>query len=128
MDDQYLIDTNILIYYLNDMIPENHVEKVESILRESFNISTITKIELLGWKKIPEEDINRITQFIQPAKIFYIDNQIESKSIELKQNNNLKTPDTIIAATALMYNFTLVTRNEDDFKKIKELKVYNPFS
>ena len=29
--------------------------------------------------------------------------------------------------TAILNKLTLVTRNEDDFKKIRELKIYNPF-
>jgi predicted nucleic acid-binding protein len=36
--------------------------------------------------------------------------------------------DAIIAATALEYDLPLVTRNEDDFKHIAELKIINPFT
>ena len=39
----------------------------------------------------------------------------------------MKLPDAIIAATALNNNWTLVTRNEKDFKNIN-LDIYNPFS
>ncbi|WP_198675460.1 PIN domain-containing protein [Pleomorphovibrio marinus] len=37
-----------------------------------------------------------------------------------------KLPDEIIAATALTYDLTLLTRNIGDFKKIEGLKVTNP--
>jgi len=36
-------------------------------------------------------------------------------------------PDAIIAATALCNDLAIVSRNTDDFKKIKELKIINPF-
>jgi hypothetical protein len=48
MEDWYLIDTNIINYYLNNDIPTDHLERVEGIICTSFHISTITKIELLG--------------------------------------------------------------------------------
>ena len=48
MDEKFLIDTNIIIYFLDDKIPENEIEKLENIFSMSFNISTITKIEVLG--------------------------------------------------------------------------------
>ena len=38
----------------------------------------------------------------------------------------IKLADSIIAATALARNFPLVTVNENDFKKIKELTIINP--
>ena len=36
---EYLIDTNILIYYFADTIPKQEVSKTEEIFRTSFNIS-----------------------------------------------------------------------------------------
>jgi len=39
----------------------------------------------------------------------------------------IKTPDAIIAATALAYDLTLTTNNEKDFSHIKGLKIVNPY-
>jgi len=38
-----------------------------------------------------------------------------------------KLPDAIIAATAIFHNFTLLTRNVDDFKNISFLHILNPW-
>ena len=46
----YLIDTNILIYYLAGSLEPEEKPTIDKILQESFNISIITRIELLGWK------------------------------------------------------------------------------
>ncbi len=127
MEYKYLIDTNIIIYYLDNKIPKQHLKKVENIFKNSFNISTITKIEILGWHKINEFEIIKVAKFINNAKVFYIDQSIEQKSIEIKQRCKIATPDTIIGATALLYNLTVVSRNNKDFKKIDGLKLYNPF-
>ena len=41
---RYLIDTNILIYHFADKIPEEEQLKINTILKNSFNISIITEI------------------------------------------------------------------------------------
>lgn len=127
MDEKFLVDTNIIIYYLDNKIPEKEIEKIENIFRNSFNISTITKIELLGWHKIDENDKIKLESFLNNANVFYLDYEIEQKSIEIKQKNNIATPDSIIGATSLINNFTIVTRNVKDFEKIEGLKIYKPF-
>ncbi len=127
MDKKYLIDTNIIIYYLNNNIPEKEIEKIEEIFNISFNISTITKIEVLGWHKINIGEKIKIERFLNNANVFYINQTIEKTSIEIKQKYKIATPDTIIGATALENNFTIVTRNESDFIRMGKIKIYNPF-
>lgn len=123
----YLIDTNIIIYFLEKKIPEMHQEKVAAIFRNSFNISTITKIEVLGWHKIPNAEKQKLNRFIGNAQVFYVDERVEEMSILLKQTQKMTSPDAIIAATATMNNLILLTRNVKDFKKVAGLKIYNPF-
>ncbi len=59
MGEGFLIDTNVLVYYLADAIPEEELPKVEDILRKSFNVSIITKIEFLGWKGHTKEGFEK---------------------------------------------------------------------
>jgi predicted nucleic acid-binding protein len=127
MEKEFLIDTNIIIYYLNGAIPEDHYEQVSEIFRTSFNLSTISKIEVLGWYRITDAHKLRIKRFLTNANVIYLNDEIEEKAIELKQTVKMDAPDAIIAATALVYQFTLVTRNEKDFKKVAGLTIYNPF-
>jgi predicted nucleic acid-binding protein len=42
------------------------------------------------------------------------------------KTHKIKLGDAIIAATAIVYSLTLVTRNVDDFNNIKNLVVKNP--
>ncbi len=46
--------------------------------------------------------------------------------VSLRKNKKIKTPDAIIAATALAFNLTIITNNEKDFANIKGLKFINP--
>ncbi|MDD4447596.1 MAG: type II toxin-antitoxin system VapC family toxin [Methanothrix sp.] len=124
---RYLLDTNILIYYWKGDIPKGEMEHVEEILKHSFIISIITKIELLGWKKHTRDGYEIARDFLDRAEILPIDDDLAEYTIELKRNNNIKLADALIAATALSNELVLVTRNEDDFSILANLEIYNPF-
>ncbi|ASJ01669.1 nucleotide-binding protein [Thermococcus gorgonarius] len=122
-----MIDTNVLIYYLADTIPEDELPKVEEILRKSFNVSIITKIEFLGWKGHTPEGFEKSKEFISFAHVIPLTNEIADVAIELRRKVSIKLPDAVIAATTLLHGLTLVTRNVKDFEKVEGLKIYNPF-
>lgn len=127
MDEQYIVDTNVIIYYLNNDIPDEHLERIEHIFRTSFHISTITKIELLGWQALDETGEQKMRSFLTPAKVIYINEAIEEQAIKIKQLRKTKAPDAIIGATTVVHKMTIVTRNESDFERIEGIKIYNPF-
>jgi len=112
----YLFDTDILIYFLAGKLPEHIVEKIENILEYSFNISIITKIEILGWKGHTEESFRETEDFIKNATIFELEEKIVEETIKLRRKKKIKIPDAIIAATAKIYDKILITNNENDFK------------
>lgn len=125
---EYLLDTNILIYHFADTIPKKEVNKIEEIFRTSFNISILTKIEFLGWEKHTEEGFEKAREFIGFANVFSLTDEIVDLTIDIRRQSKIKLPDAVIAATALNNNLILVTRNDNDFKDIKGLEIYNPFS
>ncbi len=127
MGEEFLIDTNVLIYYLADAIPKEELPKVEEILRKSFNVSIITKIEFLGWKGHTPEGFEKSKEFISFAHVIPLTNEIADVAIELRRKVSIKLPDAVIAATALLHGLTLVTRNVKDFEKVRGLRIYNPF-
>jgi hypothetical protein len=49
------------------------------------------------------------------------------RAAELRRTRRMKLGDAIIAATALEHACDLVTRNEDDFRGVAGLSVFNPF-
>ncbi len=95
------------------------------IVNEAFNISPVVKIETLGFNG-DKSDLKKLENLLSFATIFYIDDSVIQKTIELKKMYKIKLGDSIIAATALVHNITLLTRNLNDFKNIEGLKVINP--
>jgi predicted nucleic acid-binding protein len=90
-------------------------------------LSVISRIELPGWMNISPDAIARIETYISRAYLYPLNEPVILKSIDLRQHHKIKTPDAIIAATALVYDLTLLTRNLSDFKQIPGLKLLNPF-
>ena len=122
----YLIDTNIIIYFLNDNLPAGSYPKMNNIFSESFNISVITKMEVLGFTEHTELSYKKAKRFIDNANILEINDEIVEKVINIKRKKKVRLPDAIIAACAVNNNLTLITRNVDDFKGLG-LKIFNPF-
>jgi predicted nucleic acid-binding protein len=127
MGQRFLIDTNILVYYFDDQIPEEVDQDVDTIFDQSFNISVISKIEFLGWQKYTEEEYKRAVEFLAGAQIFSLNEITINRTIQLRRQKRMKLPDAVIAATCLINKLTIVTRNEKDFEDIEDLAIYNPF-
>lgn len=56
-----------------------------------------------------------------------LDESLTTQAIQLpRQHKKLKLGDAIIAATALIYDLALLTRNTVDFNNIQGLQVIDP--
>jgi len=124
----YLWDTNTVIYFLQKQFPTNAEQFIDSTLLNSPpTISAITEIELLCWKTTNKKDLQVLQDFINDATVIELEKTIKLKTAELRKSYKIKLPDAIIAATALIHNFTLITRNTKDFKNIDAFQMVNPF-
>lgn len=126
---KYLIDTNILIYYLTNGLDEEQERQVSLAMDHHFWVSVISEIEFLGFSGFRENSshFKLALNFLNHAYIYPLTPPIVKQTIQLKQEYKIKTPDAIIAATALTHTLTLITRNTDDFKMIPHLQLLNPF-
>lgn len=124
---QYLIDSNAVIDYLGRKLPPSGMDFMNSVIDDFPTLSVITKIEVLGFNA-PDEHYQLLTNFMDDNTILGLTNNIVDTSIEIRKNYKTKLPDAIIAATALVYNLTLISRNTSDFINIQDLKVINPYT
>lgn len=129
MGIKYLWDTNTAIYYLQRQFPP----EAEKFIDDSLNvgkpyISAITEIELLCWKTTNEKDLAVLNNFIADSQVIELERSIKLKTADIRKQHKIKLPDAIIAATALVYDLVLISRNISDFKHIEGLKVIDPHS
>ncbi len=122
----YLIDTNIIIYYLDNQ--EKAVEFIQNNYQSVLYVSIITVIEVLSFKFSSVEQEKIVRKFLEDNFIWLtIDNKIIDKTAKIRQEKKIKTPDAIIGATAVIHNLKIVTRNDKDFKHLP-IEIINPMS
>lgn len=127
MEQQYLVDSNTIIDYVGNKMPDKSLLILDGYFNDNFSLSIISKIEVLGFND-NSDGLKLLADFIDLATIIYVNDVIASKTIELRKIYKIKLPDALIAATALVYNFVLISRNISDFKKIKGLNVIDPYT
>ena len=121
----YLVDSNVLIDYVAERFSPEQLAKLDDIFDKDLTVSVITKIETLGFNA-PDPEQKKMVQFINLANILGLSDDIVQQTIDLRKNNKLKTPDAIIAATAIVHNLPLLSRNTKDFKNIPDLTIIDP--
>lgn len=119
-----LIDTNLIIYSQN----ANYAALSELLRTQKFGVSSITKLETLGYHKITKESKRWFTDFFASIPVFPATDKVIDKAILLKQQKKMSVADSIIAATALCENVEFWTNDLQDFTHIAELKLHNPLT
>jgi len=119
----YTLDTNAIIYYLDE--EPTVVPLLEPILGQDMAIfvSVVTELELLSHPGLTEEDMAAIQQLLTSVIIFPLESRLAQLAGALRRQYHLKTPDSVVAATALLTHTTLVTRNIRDFQGIDGLSL-----
>ena len=124
MESGFLIDTNIVIDVLGNVMPNNVKQK---IFQFSPIVSAVTYMEALGWHKATANQLLILQKFMDAATILPIDQPVIEMTVLLRQQKRIGLGDAIIAATAIVHNKVLVTRNVSDFKSLDKLVVFNPW-
>lgn len=82
---------------------------------------------MLCWKTATEKDLELLHSFISNAIVYELEKDIKIKTVELRKQYKIKLPDAIIAATALVSDLQLITRNTAGFKDLRKLQLLNPY-
>jgi len=125
MGKEYLIDTNVVIDYLDNKLPDTAAVLIDGI---EAKISVITRMELLAWPGASKEQSLILNEFVDAAEVFNLEEPVILKAIQIRTATKTKLPDAIIAATAQVHKLILITRNTKDFEKIKELEIMDSYN
>ena len=137
---KYILDTNIISELINTNPNPKVLNFLNTLNEKDIYLSSITIGEIyFGIQKLPsgkkqKKLLSWVEEQLLPRfhnKIIDIDTEVMLQWAVL--TNTLKTEgtplplmDSLIGATCLAKKFTLVTRNEKDFKNI-DIKIINPF-
>jgi predicted nucleic acid-binding protein len=119
VDTDILIDAGRGIKDATDYLYQKH-------LPSSFSVSAVTQMEpIVGCRNRAE--LRRLDRFLEQFAVVKLNHLITIKAVELlrvyRLSHGLLIPDSLIAATALVLKMPLVTKNQQDFRFIKGLKL-----
>jgi predicted nucleic acid-binding protein len=114
--ESILADTNILVYFLEGR------SQLSPYHEANFIISSISEVEFLGVKTIAGLPLSKRERLVKECIVLPFDENIKETAIQVKRQTNIKTPDAIIAATAIWYGLPLLTADKG-FSKIQGLNL-----
>jgi len=130
MSQRVLIDTDVLI----DV--SRGIEGTLALLDNTAAIATlavsvITQMELMvGCRNKSEQQI--LERFLSRFEVIHINESISTQAIKLlrqyRLSHGLLIPDALIAATALVTGYPLLSKNQNDYRFIQGINLlpFNP--
>ncbi|MEX0810562.1 MAG: type II toxin-antitoxin system VapC family toxin [Chitinophagales bacterium] len=125
MTDTLLIDTDVLIDF------SRGIEKAKSKIKtfevdHTLSVSVVTQLELMvGCEN--KADFKALQKFLNNFDIILINHAVSERSVQLfekyRLSHGVQIADMLIAATAIEYDLALLTKNQKDFRFIKDLKL-----
>jgi predicted nucleic acid-binding protein len=111
-----LVDTDVFI---------DHLRGARRIQpgRDRIFYSVVTRCELFAGREVEEETVQRL---LEPFEEVQVDRPVAERAGRMRRSGGLRTPDALIAATALERQLVLVTRNTRDFQSARGLKLRQP--
>lgn len=97
------------------------------ISEHTIAVSVISYVEVLGYHKLTPEEKTLLEAFFSKVELLEISPAIRDQAVQLRQAQRISLGDALIAATALVHDLSLVTRNVDDYKWISDLTIINPY-
>ena len=121
---RWLIDTNVWID-----APAGRAD-AENVLKRARDqdvtwagYCVITLVESLGFAHLTKNEDLAFRKIFSEFYEVPITSEIIEQAILIRKNVRIKTPDSLIAASAIISSATLITRNLADFKNIPNLQV-----
>jgi len=123
---KYLFDTNVWIDAIAGRLPADTFLKFV-VQAEWVGYSAITRLELFGFPDLTKPEEEKLAELLKHFVEVGVDSSTVDKAITIRKATRIKVPDAIIAATAIIKECSIVTRNTEDFKGISGLNIINPY-
>ena len=117
-----LFDSNVLILAAKHSFP-NVVEMLGS---EGAATASLVRIEVYGYHQLSGEEQSALDALFGQLLQYELTAPVIDAAIAIRRKHRTRLADAIIAATAIVYDVPLVTRNIADFRNIEGLRILDP--
>jgi predicted nucleic acid-binding protein len=126
----YLVDSDWVVDFLDGR--SSAVRLLSTLRSDGLAISLMTYGEIdegILYGRDPRASEQTFRQFLRRVDVLPLNRLILRRFAQIRgdlreRNQLIGDPDSLIAATALHYRLTLVTRNRDHFGRIPDLDIY----
>jgi tRNA(fMet)-specific endonuclease VapC len=128
-----ILDSNTISYYFRG--DPQVVPRLQAIRPADLGVPAIVEYELrYGLLRLPQEAaeprLTALTQFLRPVQVLPFDAECAAHAARIRvaleaAGKPIGPHDTLIAATALRHQSTLVTRNVREFSRVPGLQCIN---
>jgi predicted nucleic acid-binding protein len=119
-----LLDSNIIIYAMKSAY--GFLGPILSA--PDIYGSVINYVEVFGFHRLTNLEKVQLEQFFSNLTLLTLTPAVLDRAVQLRQNRPMKLGDSLIAATALVHNCTLITHNRTDLEWIPGLEVFDPLA
>lgn len=105
--NKYLLDTCFILGFINNN--QEVLKQFGAIDIDDCYISTINRIELLGYSSLSQDYEVKIKAILNYIDCLSLDDKVEQQTIQLRKHHKIKLPDAIVLATALTHHCQLLT-------------------
>jgi len=110
MSGKLLLDTNAI---LGAFKGRPSIAALLKATEEELYVSVITRMELLSFHDITQEEENDIRGFLDAVYIVPLNVDVEKTAIQFRRATRRKLPDAIVAASAIVSKAVLVTYDRE---------------
>ena len=90
--ENYLLDSNTVIDYLEGKMPVRTLDKMDKIIDQKAKISVITQMEILGWFGATSVQLDLLNEFVEDAIVFDLTSEMINRTIKIRQEYKIKLP------------------------------------
>jgi len=85
-------------------------------------VSAISYVEVLGYHRLTKSNERDFMDFFDAARIIPVSQTVMEQAVKLRQQRKMSLGDSIISATAILNDLTLITADIADFRWIQNIR------
>jgi predicted nucleic acid-binding protein len=122
---KFLLDTNLVLGMLKATPEVLEMAAARNLLASSCAYSAVTRMELLGYPNITNEEECLIADRLSKLTYLPISIEIEDLAIKIRRSRRVKLPDALVAGTAIHHGLELLTLDKALLSMVSNLQFLN---
>jgi predicted nucleic acid-binding protein len=113
---KYVLDSNVFISFVKGLL--GAMPSLSLPLDGKLYISVVTRIEALAWPLMTAAEEAKIRAVLRYFIVIPLNRKVECITIPFRAQTKIKLPDSIVAASSILLNATLLSNDDKLLKTV----------